>query len=104
LKKKLLALLMGTSLALAACGGGGDEAGGGDTAGADPEKLYNQKCSSCHGGNLEGGVGPKLSDAGSRLSQEDIEKILAEGKGSMPPKLLEGDDASAVAEWLSNKK
>ncbi|ESU34173.1 hypothetical protein G3A_02580 [Bacillus sp. 17376] len=104
MKKKLLALLMGTSLALAACGGGGDEAGGGDTAGADPEKLYNQKCSSCHGGNLEGGVGPKLSDVGSRLSQEDIESVIANGQGSMPPKLLEGDDASAVAEWLANKK
>jgi cytochrome c551 len=104
LKKKLLALLMGTSLALAACGGGGDEAGGGDKAGADPEKLYNQKCSSCHGGNLEGGVGPKLSDVGSRLSQEDIESVIANGQGSMPPKLLEGDDASAVAEWLANKK
>lgn len=103
MKKKLLALLMGTSLVLAACGGG-DEAGGGDTAGSDPEKLYNQKCSGCHGGNLEGGAGPKLSDAGSRLSKEDIEKILAEGKGSMPPKLLEGEDASAVAEWLANKK
>ncbi|UYZ21592.1 cytochrome c551 [Mesobacillus jeotgali] len=104
MKKKLLALLMGTSLVLAACGGGGDEAGGGDTAGADPEKLYNQKCSSCHGGNLEGGVGPKLSDVGSRLSQEDIESVIANGQGSMPPKLLEGDDASAVAEWLANKK
>jgi cytochrome c551 len=104
LKKKLLALLMGTSLALAACGGGGDEAGGGDTAGADPEKLYNQKCSSCHGGNLEGGVGPKLSDVGSRLSQEEIESVIANGQGSMPPKLLEGDNASAVAEWLANKK
>ncbi|WP_102264364.1 cytochrome c551 [Mesobacillus jeotgali] len=104
MKKKLLALLMGTSLALAACGGGGDEAGGGDTAGADPEKLYNQKCSSCHGGDLEGGVGPKLSDVGSRLSQEDIESVIANGQGSMPPKLLEGDDASAVAEWLANKK
>jgi cytochrome c551 len=104
LKKKLLALLMGTSLALAACGGGGDEAGGGDKAGADPEKLYNQKCSSCHGGDLEGGVGPKLSDVGSRLSQEDIESVIANGQGSMPPKLLEGDDASAVAEWLANKK
>lgn len=104
-KKKLLALLMGTSLVLAACGGGGgDEAGGGDTAGADPEKLFNQKCSSCHGGNLEGGVGPKLSDVGTRLSQEDIESVIANGKGSMPPKLLEGDDASAVAEWLANKK
>lgn len=104
MKKKLLALLMGTSLALAACGGGGDEAGGGDTAGADPEKLYNQKCSSCHGGNLEGGVGPKLSDVGSRLSQEEIESVIEKGQGSMPPKLLEGEDASAVAEWLANKK
>ncbi|MBT2693663.1 cytochrome c551 [Bacillus sp. ISL-55] len=103
MKKKLLALLMGTSLALAACGGGGDEAGG-DKAGADPEKLFNQKCSSCHGGNLEGGVGPKLSDVGSRLSQEEIESVIANGQGSMPPKLLEGEDASAVAEWLANKK
>lgn len=103
MKKKLLALLMGTSLALAACGGGGDEAGG-DKAGADPEKLFNQKCSSCHGGNLEGGVGPKLSDVGTRLSKEDIEKVIANGQGSMPAKLLEGDDASAVAEWLANKK
>ena len=104
MKKKLLALLMGTSLALAACGGGGDEAGGGDTAGADPEKLYNQKCSSCHGGNLEGSVGPKLSDVGSRLSQDEIESVIANGQGSMPKGLLEGDDASAVAEWLANKK
>lgn len=102
MKKKLLALLMGTSLVLAACGGG-DE-GGGDTAGADPEKLYNQKCSSCHGGDLEGGAGPKLSDVGTRLSQEDIEKIIAEGRGAMPKGLLEGDDASAVAEWLAGKK
>ncbi|MEH7883436.1 cytochrome c [Bacillus sp. JJ1609] len=105
MKKKLLALLMGTSLALAACGGGGggDEAGG-DKAGADPEKLFNQKCSSCHGGNLEGGVGPKLSDVGSRLSQDEIESTIANGKGAMPPKLLEGDDAKAVAEWLASKK
>lgn len=103
MKKKLLALLMGTSLVLAACGGG-EEAGSGDTAGADGEKIYNQKCSGCHGGDLEGGAGPKLSDVGTRLSQEDIEKTIAEGKGTMPPKLVEGEDAKAVAEWLAGKK
>lgn len=115
-KKKLLALLMGTSLVLAACGGGEDTADqdtskneGSETAtetadAGDAQKLYEQKCMSCHGQNLEGGVGPKIADVGSRLSQEDIEKIIAEGKGAMPPKLLEGDEASQVAAWLAEKK
>lgn len=103
MKKKLLALMMGTSLVLAACGGGEDEATGGANAG-DPEKLYNQKCSSCHGGDLQGGAGPKLSDVGARLSQEEIEAVIANGQGSMPPGLLKGEDATAVAEWLAGKK
>lgn len=113
-KKKLLALLMGTSLVLAACGGGneatdekdtGTTGGETTTAGAgDAEKLYNQKCSSCHGGNLEGAVGPALDKAGSHLSKEDIENIIANGKGAMPPGLLKGDEAAQVAEWLAAKK
>lgn len=113
MKKKLLALLMGTSLVLAACGGGDDaketdkgtKTGGETTASAgDAEKLYNQKCSSCHGGNLEGGVGPALEKAGSKLSKEDIENIIANGQGAMPQGLLKGDEASQVAEWLAGKK
>jgi cytochrome c551 len=101
MKKKVLALLLGTSLVLAACGGDDakETAGGGDA-----EKLFGQKCSSCHGQNLEGGVGPKLADVGSRLGKEDIEKVIANGQGSMPKELLKGDDASAVAEWLAGKK
>ncbi|MED3549791.1 cytochrome c551 [Cytobacillus praedii] len=117
MKKKLLALLLGSSLvlALAACGGGDDDATkekdtgttGGETTTADAgdaEKLFNQKCSSCHGGNLEGGVGPALDKAGSTHSKEDIESIIANGQGAMPAGLLSGDEATQVAEWLAAKK
>ncbi|MFE8696530.1 cytochrome c551 [Cytobacillus sp. FJAT-53684] len=114
MKKKLLALLLGSSLvlALAACGGGDDAketdsgtTGGETTASAgDAEKLFNQKCSSCHGGNLEGGVGPALDKAGATHSKEDIETIIANGQGAMPAGLLSGDEASQVAEWLAAKK
>ncbi|UII55598.1 cytochrome c [Cytobacillus spongiae] len=115
MKKKLLALLMGTSLVLAACGGG-DNAGeekdtsttGGETtetaSAGDAEKLYSQKCSSCHGQNLEGGVGPGLEQIGASLSATDIEKTIVEGKGAMPSGLLQGEEATAVAEWLAGKK
>jgi cytochrome c551 len=107
MKKKLLALLMGTSIVLAACGGGSGEEASDDSAtasGGDAEKLYGQKCSACHGTNLEGGVGPKLETIGASLSKEDIEKVILEGQGAMPKGLLEGEDASSVAEWLAGKK
>lgn len=116
MKKKLLALMMGSSLVLAACGGGGNDAaddkepatnGGGETSTAsagDAEKLYQQNCLSCHGSNLEGGVGPALDKIGGKLSKEEIETTIAEGKGAMPPGILKGEEASQVAEWLAAKK
>jgi cytochrome c551 len=113
MKKRIFALIMGTSLALAACNGGGDNAtepaqdnnaGGGEKAAADAEKLVQQNCVSCHGQNLEGGVGPSLEKVGSKLSQEEIENIILNGQGSMPKGLLQGDDAKAVAAWLAEKK
>ena len=105
MKGKLLGLLLGTSLVLAACGGN-DEATSGDTVSAgDPEKTYTQKCSQCHGVELEGsGPFPDISTVGARLSQEEIEQTIIEGKGSMPPKLIQGEEAAAVAEWLAEKK
>lgn len=115
MKKKLLTLLLGTSLVmgLAACGGGSntsknDNKGNGtETAAAgDAQKIYNQHCSSCHGNNLEGKVGPKISDVGSRYSKEQILDILKNGKGNgaMPKGLISGDDADKVATWLAAKK
>jgi cytochrome c551 len=102
-KKKLLALLVGSGLVLAACGGGGDdEATTGGTV--DAEKVAAQKCSTCHGQNLEGAGAPKISDAGSRYSKEQLEEIILNGKGGMPGGIIKGEEASAVAEWLASKK
>jgi len=107
MKKKLLTIFMGTALvmSLAACGGGDDE-GGGDTAqGGDAQKIYNQKCSTCHGDNLQGGMGPELAKVGASKSQEEIADIIANGtNGGMPGNLISGDDLDKVAEWLATKK
>jgi cytochrome c551 len=116
MKKKLLTLLMGTSLVmgLAACGGGTDTSkkdtggggGGNETASAgDAQKIYDQKCSSCHGDKMQGQVGPNLTKIGSKYSKDDILGILKNGKsGGMPAGLISGDDANKVADWLAAKK
>lgn len=93
-------------MGLAACGGGGDDkgGGGGDTADAGGQKIYDQKCSSCHGGDLKGAVGPNLTKVGSKYSKDEILDILHNGRGGMPPNVVTGDDADQVAEWLAAKK
>nr|WP_295971857.1 cytochrome c [uncultured Bacillus sp.] len=107
MKKKLLALLFGTSLVLAACGGGGSDKGtdASKTASAgDAEKVYGQYCASCHNADLSGGVGLELKTVGSRLSQDEIATVIKDGRNAMPGGLITGDDAAAVAEWLAAKK
>lgn len=110
MKKKLLTLLLGTSLVmgLAACGGGGDKdtgGGGKDTAtGDEAAKIFDQKCSSCHGGDLKGGVGPNLTKVGSKYSKDEILDIIHNGRGGMPAGVITGDDADKVADWLAAKK
>ena len=114
MKKKLLTLLLGTSLVmgLAACGGGNDESKNTDNGGttettetADAQKIYDQKCSSCHGGDMKGAMGPNLTKVGSKYSKDEILDILKNGKsGGMPAGLVTGDDAETMASWLAEKK
>jgi cytochrome c551 len=109
MRKKLLALLMGPTLVmgLAACGGGNDTSKGtsDSAAGGDAQKIYSQKCSSCHGDNLEGKVGPKLASIGKNLDKQQILDVIKNGKpGGMPAGLISGDDADKVATWLASKK
>ena len=97
-------------LVLAACGGEkeSDSANNSGTSDAvnvsDAEKIYNQKCSNCHGGDLSGGVGPNLTAIGGKLTQEEIEQVIVNGQGAMPKGLIKGAEATAVAEWLASKK
>lgn len=105
-----MAILLGSALVLGACGGGDDDTsddGGdsGDTVETSAgEQAYKDSCASCHGGNLEGGAGTELVGVGDKYSAEEIEDIIADGIGSMPPqKQVSDEDRTAIAEWLSNK-
>ncbi|WP_033543436.1 cytochrome c551 [Planococcus sp. CAU13] len=115
MKKSLMALLFGTTLILGACGGGETteeppenspaEAPAGEESSVDAEQIVNQNCISCHGENLEGqGNFPALNDVGSRLSEDEILTVILEGKGAMPAKIIEGEEAEAVAAWLADQK
>ncbi|MGD6967669.1 c-type cytochrome [Rossellomorea vietnamensis] len=118
MKKTLMAFLLGSTLVLGACGNNDDTASeeasdannpqeAADSAlgnDIDPEKIVNQKCSSCHGGDLSGGMGPALKNIGSELSADEILSVIQNGKGAMPKNIIEGDEAEAVADWLANKK
>lgn len=69
-----------------------------------PEGIYQQSCVSCHGQNLEGGVGPQLSDVGSRLSAEEIQNVIINGQGTMPGGMVDQASAEQLASWLAEKK
>ena len=59
---------------------------------------------SCHGGNLEGGVGPDLRHVGVSMSEEEILNQIINGGGRMPGGLVDKDQAEVLAKWLSQKK
>jgi cytochrome c551 len=108
MKAKLVGLLLGTSLVLAACGGGqgttdNNKDSGTSTASA-AEQIFQQNCASCHGQNLEGKVGPNLQKVGSKYSKDQIKQIIEKGRGGMPAGVIQGEDADKVAEWLASKK
>ncbi len=122
LKNLLLALGLGTTLALAACGGSDDSSSDDSSSGTkeetkmnddssktqsgvDAEKIFANNCATCHGKNLEGNVGPNLTKVGSKYSSEEIQKIIKNGKGQMPAGILKDDkEIMAVSDWLAAKK
>ncbi|NEU30218.1 cytochrome c [bacterium LRH843] len=122
MKKFLLALGLGAVVALTACGGGNEPAPApteqpaeevpaeeapaetpeeGATAEFDAtaaEDTYKKSCIGCHGGNLEGTVGPALK--GTALSDAEIKNVILNGQGTMPAQNLPEADAENLAKWI----
>lgn len=113
MKKMLLAL--GLVVALSACGGG-DEAAPApeETAPADEavteepagdfdataaRSTYETSCISCHGGNLEGAMGPAL--AGEGHTAEQIVSVIQNGQGTMPVINIPAEEAENLANWIA---
>lgn len=72
------------------------------------QSVYKQNCLSCHGGGLEGRVGPKtnLQQVGSRLTKEQIDKQITGGGNGMPAfgTKLKPEETQALVDWLATKR
>jgi len=63
-------------------GPGGMRGGGPVAANATGEEIYQQKCG-CHGPGGKGGRAPVLT-GGAGKSEDELVKIIHDGKGKMP--------------------
>ncbi|MBB5173424.1 c-type cytochrome [Texcoconibacillus texcoconensis] len=112
--KKLLTLMLGSALVLAACGGEEpeDDVDTGDDMeeateeveevaydAGRAEELYEQSCIGCHGGDLEGTSGPPITG----LSEEEVLNAIEEGPGIMQSNILEGEEAELVSQWAADQ-
>lgn len=68
--------------------------------------IYKSNCLSCHGDQLQGGMGPALAKVGADMSDADIHKQIANGGGGMPPfkGTLTDEEIATVTAWLAAKK
>jgi cytochrome c550 len=73
-------------------------------------KLYQDDCITCHGDNLQGGIGPNLQHVGSKLSQQAIAHQIDVGGGPMPgygpdeQQILTTAEIKQISDWLAMKK
>ncbi|MEW5551907.1 cytochrome c550 [Peribacillus frigoritolerans] len=83
---------------------GGEKTEETESASASPEDIYKQNCISCHGDAYQGGVGPALKGVGDRLSVDEVKDVITNGRGSMPPGLVEEQNIDAMAEYIHGLK
>lgn len=80
----------------------GCSSGASNTA-MDGETIYKKSCASCHGGNLQGAVGPTLVNIKTKYSETDIQTIIRKGSQHMPANLINDKQSKIVANWLLAK-
>lgn len=123
----ILLIMAAIVLALSACGGSKNDtttpaptqtqtpgtsapdtgaAPGGTVNAEEAQSIYQSNCMACHATDLSGGMGPELKTVGSRLSQDDIAGIIANGQGRMPAfsGKLSDDQVNTLAAWLATQK
>jgi cytochrome c551 len=73
---------------------------------ANAVALYKKSCMSCHAADLSGKVGPGLQKIGSKLTEEQLFKIIHDGARGMPAfkKMLSAEEIEDLAQWLSKHK
>ena len=70
------------------------------------KELFRQTCTACHtlaAANARGVTGPDLDEIGEMTEERVLQAIKVGGTGQkrMPAALLEGEDAEAVAKYVS---
>lgn len=107
-----IALALG-ALTAAGCGGndgGGSsattatqtETGGGGATTAAGAELFKQRCGNCHtlaAADTSGQIGPNLDEL--RPDEARVLAAIEEGPSAMPPNLLQGAEAEAVARFVA---
>lgn len=97
-RSRLTSLLAAGLLAAAPLAGCGDDdgGGGGESAGPPPQQVvdsgqaaagrevFGQSCAACHGGEGQGGTGPKLAGEQAYTDAELVVRQIREGGGGMP--------------------
>jgi hypothetical protein len=73
---------------------------------SDGRDLFRATCASCHSlaaSNARGITGPNLDEIGQVTKGRIVEaiKIGGTGQGRMPPRLIEGENAEKVAEYVA---
>jgi mono/diheme cytochrome c family protein len=84
----------------------GASGGGGGGASAEGKLIFTQTCGTCHtlkDAGTSGNVGPVLDQIKpDKARVENAIKIGGTGSGAMPAGLLQGKEATAVAEYVSS--
>ncbi|MBE1445779.1 c-type cytochrome [Paenibacillus sp. OAS669] len=70
------------------------------------EATYKQSCIACHGNDLEGKIGPNLQKIGGKMTDQQLYKIVQNGRGGMPAfkSTLKDEEIVNLAKWLAEKK